>query len=85
MLSSPNQERPFRIISLTSNIQKLLEKAIITYLEETLKIYSKLTRNQFGFRKKKYTKAAIHKLTGRVEDTVSNGNYALGSFLDIED
>ena len=45
--------KSFRIISLTSNIQKLLEKCILIYLEECIKIDKQLTKNQFGFRKQK--------------------------------
>ena len=76
--------RAFRVISLTSNVQKLLEKIILIYLEDTVKIDKKLTKNQCGFRKRKGTEAALHKLTRRIEDAISNGQYALGIFLDIE-
>ena len=49
-----------------------------------MKIDKKLTKNQCGFRKRKGTEAALHKLTRRIEDAISNGQYALGIFLDIE-
>ena len=89
ILAKPNKDdysKPsaFRTISLTSNVQKLLEKMILIYLEEKVKIDKKLTKNQFGFRKKKGTEAALHKLTRRIEDAIANDHYALGIFLDIE-
>ena len=89
ILAKPNkddysQPSAFRTISLTSNLQKLLEKMILIYLEETVKIDKKLTKNQFGFRKKKGTEAALHKLTRRIEDAIANDHYTLGIFLDIE-
>jgi ribonuclease HI len=76
--------RAYRIISLTSNIQKLLERAILDYLERDTNIDKKLTKNQFGFRKRKSTEAAIHRLTRKIEDAIQNGQFALGVFLDVE-
>ncbi|XP_063691617.1 uncharacterized protein LOC134823951 [Bolinopsis microptera] len=76
--------RAFRIISLTSSFQKLLERLILWHLELDLKIPAKLTKNQHGFRKGKSTESAIHLLTRRIEDAMATGNYALGVFLDIE-
>ena len=76
--------RAYRIISLTSNIQKLMERAILDYLERDTNIDRKLTKNQFGFRKRKSTEAAIHRLTRKIEDAIQNGQFALGVFLDVE-
>lgn len=76
--------RAYRIISLTSNIQKLLERLILDYLEKDALVDTKLTKNQFGFRKRKSTEAAIHRLTRKIEDALQNGQYALGVFLDVE-
>ena len=89
ILAKPHKDdysnpRAFRIISLTSNVQKLLEKIILIFLEDIVKIDKKLTKNQYGFRKRKGTEAALHKLTRRIEDSISNGQYALGIFLDVE-
>ena len=76
--------KAFRIISLTSCFQKLLERLVLWYLEQDLKIPAKLTKSQHGFRKGKSTESAIHILTRKIEDAVATGNYALGIFLDIE-
>ena len=76
--------RAFRIISLTSNFQKLMERVILWHLEIDLKVPSRLTKTQHGFRKGKSTETAIHILTRRIEDAMATGNYSLGVFLDIE-
>ena len=76
--------RSYRIISLTSNSQKLLERMILDYLERDTGVDKKLTKNQFGFRKRKSTEAAIHRLTRKIEDSIQNGQFGLGVFLDVE-
>ena len=76
--------RAFRVISLTSSFQKILERLILWYLEQDLSIPRKLTKNQHGFKKGKSTESAIHTLVRRIEDAMANGNYSLGVFLDIE-
>ena len=76
--------KAFRIISLTSNIQKLMEKMILIYLEDKVGIDKKLTKNQFGFRKRKCTQTALHKLTNKIEEAIAHGQFALGIFLDVE-
>ena len=76
--------RSYRIISLTSNLQKLLERMILDYLERDTGVDNKLTKNQFGFRKRKSTEAAIHRLTRKIEDAIQNGQFGLGVFLDVE-
>ena len=89
ILPKPNKAdytspRAFRIISLTSSFQKLLERLILWHLEQDLNLPAKLTKNQHGFRKGKSTESAIHILTRKIEDSFTLGNYALGVFLDIE-
>ena len=76
--------RSYRIISLTSNLQKLLERMILDYLERESEVDKRLTKNQFGFRKRKSTEAAIHRLTRKIEDSIQNGQFALAVFLDVE-
>lgn len=76
--------RAFRIISLTSSFQKLLERLILWHLEIDLKIPAKLTKNQHGFKKGQSTESAIHALSRKLEDSRARGNYAMGVFLDIE-
>lgn len=89
IISKPNKSdysnpRAFRIISLTSCIQKLMERVILWYLEHEQKIPQALSKNQFGFRRGSGTEAALHALTRNIEDAISNNSYAIGIFLDIE-
>ena len=75
--------RAFRIISLTSSFQKLLERLILWYLEQDLNLPAKSTKNQHGFKKGKST--AIHIFSRRIEDAMATGSYSLGVFLDIKE
>ena len=76
--------RAFRIISLTSSYQKMLERLILWHLEIDLKIPDYLTKNQHGFRKGASTDSALHNITRRIEDANCRNQYSLGIFLDIE-
>ena len=49
-------------------------------MEEDLKIYSKLSKMQYGFTKGASTETALHK----IERAILNSDMALGTFLDIE-
>ena len=84
--SKPDYTNPraFRIISLTSGFQKILEKLILWSVQQENNISVKLTQNQHGFRKGASTDSAIHNLTRKIEDAVNRGDYAIGVFLDIE-
>ena len=53
-------------------------------MEEDLKIYSKLSKRQYGFTKGASTETALHKLVHKVERAILNSGMALGTFLDIE-
>lgn len=76
--------RAFRIISLTSTLQKLLEKLINWHIEHDLGLRDITTDNQHGFKRNFSTDSALHKLTSRIEHSLAAGNQALGLFLDIE-
>ena len=78
------EPRAFRIIALTSCLQKLLERAILWHLQVDLKIPARLTKCQHGFKKGASTESAIHKLTRRIEDAKIHKQDAIGIFLDIE-
>ena len=53
-------------------------------MEEDLKIYSKLSKRQYGFTKGASTETALHKLVHKIERAILNSGMALGTFLDIE-
>ena len=49
-----------------------------------MKIDNKMMKQQYGFRKNKSTKAAIHKLIRKIETAITNNNHSIGVFMDIE-
>ena len=53
-------------------------------MEVDLKIYSNLSKKQYGFKRGSYTIAAVHKLVKKFEFAILNQGMALGTFLDIE-
>ena len=78
------EPRAFRIIALTSSLQKLLERVILWHLQIDLKVPARLTKSQHGFKKGASTESAIHHLTRRIEDGMINNQDSIGIFLDIE-
>ena len=76
--------KSYRIISLTSNLLKVMESGIQSFLKEDLKINAKITQNQHGFRKGKSTISAIHQVTSKIENSLANKQIGLAAFLDIE-
>ena len=76
--------KSYRITNLSPVILKLMERLILWYIQFDINFESKLSNNQFGFRRGFSTEAAIHKLVSRIESSLSHGSFALGIFLDIE-
>eukprot|EP00116_Pleurobrachia_bachei_P002378 sb/3462640/ len=76
--------KSYRIINLSSNILKLMERGLLHFLQDDLKIDIKLISNQHGFRKGKSTISAIHDLTSRIENSLADKKLTLGAFIDIE-
>ena len=89
ILAKPGKEdysipKSYRLINLSSFLLKLMEKLIQWYIQFDLQIDNKLSSSQFGFRRGFSTEAALHKIISRIEQSISEGKYALGIFLDIE-
>ena len=61
-----------------------MERLVLWHMEEDLKIYSKLSKRQYGFTKGASTETSLHKLVHRIERAILNSGMALGTFLDIE-
>ena len=53
-------------------------------MEVDIKIYSNLSKKQYGFKRGSSTIAAVHKLVKKFEFAILNQGMALGTFLDIE-
>ena len=77
----PNNFRP---ISLLSIFDKLIEKLMHKKLYEFLEEHSILFENQFSFRKKNSTVYALMEITERIKDTIDNGKFGCGIFIDLK-
>ena len=53
-------------------------------MEVDLKVYSKISKKQFGFKRGYSTTAAVHKIVRSLEMAILNKGMALETFLDIE-
>ena len=51
--------RSYRIITLTSNLLKLLETLILWHMKDDLKMEQAIAKNQYGFKKGASTEAAV--------------------------
>ena len=73
-----------RTITLAPVPLKWMERIILWHMELDFKIYSNLSKKQFGFRRGSSTIAAVHKLVRKLEFAILNQGMALGTFLDVE-
>ena len=76
--------KDYRTITLSSNLLKLLERLILWHIDEDLHVTRHMSTQQYGFTRGYSTDTALNKLISKVENSIINGNYALGIFLDIE-
>ena len=53
-------------------------------LSEFLEISNLIHSLQFGFRRKHYTAHALISLTERIKQTIDDGNYGCGIFIDLK-
>ena len=73
----------YRPISLIPALSKLMEKLIYNKLEEFLIRYNILFKSQYGFRKGCNTTHATLDFLKTVEQSLENGNLAMGIFIDL--
>ncbi len=76
--------KSYRMISLTSFQLKLLERAILRWMNAKPGLQDKLNKRQFGFRPGVSTDTALHTLTSKIEKALDDKEFALCVFLDIE-
>ena len=74
----------FRPISLLSIFDKIMEKLMHNRLYEFLESHDILYKNQFGFRKKNSTIYALLEITEKIKESIDNGNYGCGIFIDLK-
>ena len=75
----------YRPISLLSNIDKIFEKLMHSRLIEFLEEKQILHYRQFGFRKDFSTNHAILTLLESIQKALDDGQFASGTFIDLEE
>jgi hypothetical protein len=78
----PSSPGNLRIINLSSNFLKILEKCVLVYLNEICRIEH--SPNQFGFKSGVNTEHALAKLIKKINLSFSNKKVFLGIFLDLK-
>lgn len=76
--------KSFRPISLTSFLLKGLERLVERHLRDTFTRNGKVFVAQYAFQEGKSTDSALHELTTVTEKTISDKEYALATFMEIE-
>ena len=80
-----NVPKSYRIITLSSNMLKILEKLILWHLQDDQEIEQRLKKTQFGFKKGHSTEAAISKMINKIQEALEHGEHIMmGVFLDIQ-
>jgi hypothetical protein len=76
--------KPYRPISLTSFLLKMMEKLVDRPIRGgALKTYP-VHQNQHAYQIGKYIKTALHNVVTNTESAIEYMDIALGAFLDIE-
>ena len=73
-----------RRISLLSNIEKVIEKIIYKRLSNFLDINNLIYLMKFGFRQKYSTSHALIGLTENIRQTLDEGSFVCGIFVDLQ-
>ena len=74
----------FRPISLLSIFDKIIEKIMHKRLYTFLEIHNIIYENQFGFKKKHSTGHSLMEITEKIKESIDNGNYGCGIFIDLK-
>ena len=80
---STHELNNFRPISLISLFDKIIEKIIHSRLYNFLELHKILYENQFGFRKDNSTIYALMQITERIKESIDNGKFGRGIFIDL--
>ena len=73
----------FRLISLLSIFDKIIEKIIHKKLSHFLDLHNILFENQFGFRKNNSTSYALMEITEKIKESIDSGKFGCGIFIDL--
>ena len=81
---SPTDLSNYRPISLLSIYSKILEKLMYKRLYKFLDKMDAFFSLHFGFREKHSTNHALISMTGTIRNTLDNGKYSCGIFIDLK-
>ena len=81
---SPTDPSKYRPISLFSIYSKILEKLMYKRLYKCLDKMDAFHFLQFGFREKHSTNHALISMTETIQNTLDNGKYSCGIFIDLK-
>ena len=73
----------YRPMSLLSNIEKIIEKLMYKRLSNFLDINNLIYSLQFGFQQKYSTTHALINLTEIIRQTLDEGSFGCGIFVDL--
>ena len=74
-----NKYRPISLSIFDKIIEKLIHKRLYNFLESQNILYI----NQFGFRKNNSTTNALIQITEMIKESIDNGKYGCGIFIDL--
>ena len=74
----------YRLISLLSNLNKIMEKLIFKRIYEFLEKYNCFYDLQFGFRSKHSTVHALISITESIRSALDENKYVCGIFVDLQ-
>ena len=78
---NPSNYRPISLLPIFGKIfQKVTHKRLYEFLEKKNLLYSL----QFGFRSKHSTSHTLISMTEKIRNTIDNGNYGCGIFIDLK-
>ena len=79
--TDPSNYRPISLLSIFSKIfEKLMHKRLYEFLDKMNIFYSL----QFGFREKHSTNHALISMTESIRNTIDNGKFGCGVFIDLK-
>ena len=78
---NPSNFRPISLLSIFSKIfEKVMHKRLSEFLGKNIVLYLL----QFGFRSKHSTSHTLISMTEKIRNTIDNGNYGCGIFIDLK-
>ena len=79
---NPSNYEPISLLSVFSKVfEKLMHRRLYTFLE-VIEILDPL---RFGFRRKHSTRHTLISMTEHIKNTIDNGNYGCGIFIDLKE